>query len=96
MYKRQVYNNKQEVVINSIYPNPVQNIFKLVVTAKSSKKVYAKIFNEFGELEYNENIILVTGLNNININVVNLKIGTHYLVIGELDKRLQEITFIKY
>ncbi len=75
--------------INSInlYPNPVKDNLNISLSSIKSENTSLQIFNSTGQLVLQQNIDLINGQNNINLNVNHLNQGIYILRINETSQR---------
>jgi ELWxxDGT repeat protein len=76
-----------------LYPNPAANNLRIAIDGSRKEKLDIRIYDNTGRLVKQETSQLVSGTNNLSVNVNNLASGNYYLKLSSssIDKRLQFI-----
>ncbi|UMB60657.1 C10 family peptidase [Lutibacter sp. A80] len=78
----------------TIYPNPVKNSIINTITVNSNQKGQIIIYNQIGQIASVKNVSLNNGINNLNIDVSNLKTGL-YIFTFKTTENTYSTKFIK-
>ncbi len=71
--------NEGEVLIASVYPNPVINSFNISFDSKVNTSMNINIYNTFGKLVKSFNKNITTGDSSFNLNIEDLNSGIYLL-----------------
>lgn len=87
--------DKNNLQVSAVYPNPVKDQLNLSIVSPASEKASITVTDVTGKVVMLLNKTLVSGDNNLNINVSTLSTGSYYirLVAGDETKTTQ---FIKH
>ncbi len=79
---RLLVQNKQDMTLKSITPNPVSDVFSIEVNSKEELKCNIEIYNELSNLvSLTKDILIHKGDNKINLNAAFLNAGKYHIVI---------------
>lgn len=81
--------------LNQIYPNPVQNLLRLEVSALKNTKVELNVVNQLGQIVLSESHELQEGSKTLDVNTAILPKGLHSLVITTEDGQRLVKKFVK-
>ena len=73
--------------IESLYPNPAQNLINLKVDSEEASVVEISIFNALGQMVHHSRAIVDKGLTEIQIPI-NYRNGVYYLKLGASTKKV--------
>jgi hypothetical protein len=88
----------QMFTVSSIYPNPFNTVFKLVIHSKESTELTIRILNIKGQELYNSRKQMAVGENNFTIHAFNniISSGVYFLQLASEQETLtQSITYLK-
>ena len=70
------------------YPNPFNSIFELNYSVYSDENISINLFNVYGQkiTEIVNEVFLIKGKYNVQVNLPNLNSGVYYLVMHTGDK----------
>ena len=78
-----------------VWPNPVQEMLWVNITATSSSPVTINVFDAKGSLVRSQQSALLSGNNQLNIDMKNLTLGTYHIILewgnGQIQKSVSVI-----
>jgi len=90
--KEQNHLNNLSISINSIYPNPANDLCKIDFYLPKSENVVIEITNLYGKLLSSIPCDLVTnGLNTIEINMKNLSSGAYFVTLRTATEHISKL-----
>jgi len=90
-----VYNKYKGFEITSMIPTVVTNSAMLSVATSVKANGKLIVIDAVGKLIYNQNISLLTGNNNFNLNFSNLAAGVYYIYAYSNDGKSNIMRFVK-
>ena len=78
------------VTLQKIYPNPVQNKLNIKIETRESAKATILVTDLSGKIISETPISLLTGENDITIDIKNVSSGTYHLIITENDFEVRD------
>lgn len=81
--------------ISALYPNPVRDQLNIAITSTVSEKASLVITDVTGKVVMQMNTALVSGDNNINLNVSSLSNGVYYLKLMNGSSPANVMQFVK-
>ena len=76
-----------------VYPNPVSNVLQLSVETARPQQAHIRIFNDLGQVQFNNTSMLMGGDNMLNLDVSKFASGV-YRVIIEVPQQYSTGTFV--
>ena len=70
-----------EIVVENPFPNPVREEFRMKIVSPSSDPIIVKLVSSSGSIEYENSFNSEEGLNNLAIDMRNLRAGIYFVVI---------------
>ena len=89
-----VNNFDNRLMLQKIYPNPVESIANIILNSRDHTKASLSIYNASGKLEKSFKQSVSKGSNTIQANISSLIPGTYILVVSNGETKV-ETTFIK-
>jgi PKD repeat protein len=74
--------NNELINVGDIYPNPIVNNAKIVISLDKSSDIEYSIINHLGQVVYSNHEFLSSGKQTLNINVSDLQNGLYSLIIS--------------
>ena len=78
----------------TIYPNPVTDLLNINYYSESQKDIELHVFDIVGRLVMSKDITIDAGENNIQLDVAQLQVGSHYISIQQGDQKITQ-RFVK-